>query len=268
MSANGGAPTWVRKTVRVGDCDLSVLEGGHGKPLLVLHEELGYPGAMGWDIDLAARRTLVVPQHPGFGATPRLDWIGNVRDLASFYAAFVRSQKLDPVEVVGVSFGGWLAAEMIAADPGLFSKAVLIAPHGIRPPQGEIYDIFRVTAKKYLQVSVLDPIRTPEFASIYGGEQTPQQFEAWEDARAEIARLAWSPYMFDASLQNRLALVSPPPTLVVWGREDPIVPASAGAAYTQALGGSQSLLLDRCGHRPELERQDEFLRAVRSFLDS
>ncbi len=268
MSANGGGLTWARKTVRVGDCDLAVLEAGQGKPLLVLHEELGHPGAMGWEVDLATRRTLVVPQHPGFGTTSRLDWIGNVRDLASFYAAFVRGQQLDPVEVVGVSFGGWLAAEMIAADPRLFAKAVLIAPHGIRPPRGEIYDIFRVTAKKYLQASVLDPAATPEFATLYGGEQTPQQYEAWEDARAEVARLAWSPYMFDASLPNRLALVSPPPTLVVWGREDPIVPASTADAYMSALRGSKPLLLAGCGHRPEIEKRDEFLRAVRSFLDS
>jgi pimeloyl-ACP methyl ester carboxylesterase len=257
---------WTEESCRIGGVDLMVLKAGRGKPLLILHEEMGHPGALRWHEELAADRTLVAPLHPGFGRMPRIEWISSVRDLAGYYAAFVRAEKLAPVDVVGISFGGWIAAEMLAADPGLFSKIVLVAPPGIRPPQGEIFDLFRVTAKKFVQATVTDPARTPEFESLYGGSQTPEQFEAWEDARAEIARLAWSPYLFNPSLPHLLELVAAPPTLVVWGREDAIVPPSAAAVYARCIPGAKQLLIDGCGHRPEIEAREQFVESVSGFL--
>ncbi len=140
----------------VGGDQLVVLKGGAGKPLLVLHEELGYPGWMKWNEALSERRTIVTPLYPGFGRTPRAEWIANIRDLASFLARFVREQGLAPIDVIGFSLGGWLAAEMAASDPNLFSKIVLVAPVGIRPPEGEIMDLFSVPALVYLRESVRD----------------------------------------------------------------------------------------------------------------
>src|SRR6266404_4469183 len=131
MSAANARLHWAQEKVRVGDADLVLLKAGKGKPLLVLHEELGDPGPLGWQDDLGAGRTLVMPLHPGFGKTPRCEWIADVPDLAALYAAFVRSQKLAPVDVIGFSFGGWVAAEMMAADPALIRRAVLVAPPGI-----------------------------------------------------------------------------------------------------------------------------------------
>src|ERR1700675_1596295 len=115
---------------------LVVVKGGAGKPLLVLHEELGYPGWMKWNAALSQRRTLLTPLYPGFGRSPLADWIMNIRDLASFIARFVREQNLAPIDVLGFSLGGWIAAEMAANDPSIFSKIVLVAPAVIRPPGG------------------------------------------------------------------------------------------------------------------------------------
>ena len=56
------------------------------------------------------------------------------------------------------------------------------------------------------------------------------------------------------------------PTLIVWGRQDTIVPLSAGQAYHQAIPGSRLVVLNNCGHRPEVERSDEFVREVQRFL--
>ena len=56
---------------------------------------------------------------------------------------------------------------------------------GISGPEGEIADLFTVTSRAYLNASVYDQKGTAEFAKLYGGEHTPEQFEAWEDARAE-----------------------------------------------------------------------------------
>ncbi len=258
---------WAEKKHSVAGVDLRVLEAGRGKPLLILHEELGSPGPLRWQAVLSKSRKLLLPLHPGFGRTPRVDWVASVRDLACFYARFLREQKLAPIDVIGFSFGGWLAAEMVANDPALFSRMALVGAAGIRPPKGDILDAFLLTGQTYLQASVLDPAKTPEFTALYGTDQTPEQFEAWEECRAETARIAWQPYMHNPSLPHLLEGVRGIPTLLLWGEEDRVVPPSAGEAYRRAIAGSKLVTFAECNHRPEIEKREEFVRELQSFFD-
>jgi pimeloyl-ACP methyl ester carboxylesterase len=254
------------ETHKVGADQLVIVKGGSGKPLLILHEELGYPGWMKWNEALGAKHTLITPLYPGFGKTPRAEWIMNVRDLACFIARFVREQKLGPVDVIGFSLGGWIAAEMAANDPAIFSKIVLVAPAGIRPPDGDIMDMFTVPALIYLRQSVRDYEHVAEFPALYDGGLSPEQYEAFEDARAETARLAWQPYMFNPSLPHLLEGTVKAPTLIVWGKEDRTVPASAASVFNKSIGGSRLLALDGCAHRPEVEKSEQFIKEVGNFL--
>ena len=262
VSSNG----YTESIISIGGTGVSMLRGGSGRPLLVLHEELGHPGWLEWHGELSRDHSLLVPVHPGFGILPRVDWISGVRDLAGFYTRMLREMCLGPVDVIGFSLGGWIAAEMAAADGKQFRRMALVAPTGVRPAEGEILDLFIVTARAYLDASVRDASATPEFASLYGGEETTDQFEAWEDARAESARLAWKPYMHNPSLPHLLEGVRGLPTLIVWGRDDRIVPLSAGERYNRAINGSELLVFDHCGHRPEIEHRSEFVNRVPSFL--
>lgn len=271
-----GAPTqmegsrlmasWKEDTVQIAGTELKVIQGGSGKPLLVLHEELGQPGWLKWHDELAHNRAVTIPLHPGFGQSPQVKWLRNVRDVACFYARLVREQYSGQVDVIGLSLGGWIAAEMAVFDARQFRRMVLVAPTGIKPPEGEIKDLFTVPARTYLNANVHSIEATPEFSKLYGGEQTPAQFEAWEDARAETARIAWQPYMFNPSLPQLLEGVARLPTLIVWGRQDKIVPVSAGQLYHKAIAGSELLVLDGCGHKPEIEKQVEFTERVNKFL--
>jgi pimeloyl-ACP methyl ester carboxylesterase len=261
-SSNG----YTESTIHVGGTGVTLIRGGSGSPLLVLHEELGHPGWLSWHADLARDHSVIVPVHPGFGPLPRADWISSVRDLAGFYSRMLRDMGPGPVDVIGFSLGGWIAAEMAAADSHQFRRMALVAPTGLRPPDGEIMDMFVVTARTYLNASVRDPASVPEFASLYGGEETPGQFEAWEDARAESARLAWKPYMHNPSLGSLLEGISRLPTLIVWGRDDAVVPLSAGHRYSQAITGSELAVFDECGHRPEIEQTPQFVNQLRGFL--
>src|SRR5882672_10329971 len=254
------------ETHKVGADELIVLKGGSGKPLLILHEELGYPGWMKWNAALSQRRTLLTPLYPGFGRSPLADWIMNIRDLASFIARFVREQNLAPIDVLGFSLGGWIAAEMAANDPSIFSKIVLVAPTGIRPPEGEIKDLFTVPALVYLRESVLKYESSKEFSALYDGGLSPEQYEAFEDARAETARLAWQPYMFNPSLPHLLDGTANAPALIVWGRDDQVVPLAASQVYHKSMKNSRLLTVDGCGHRPEVEKSDQFIKEVQNFL--
>ena len=96
--------------------ELAVLKRGQGRPLLYLHGELGFEGWCKWHAALAQKRTLIVPLHPGFGRSQAADRIMDMRDLAAFYSRFIREQKLAPVDVLGFSLGGWIAAEMAVAN--------------------------------------------------------------------------------------------------------------------------------------------------------
>ena len=80
----------------------------------------------------------------------------SVRDLGSVYARILREERLTDVDVIGFSFGGWLAAEMIASYPDQFRRTVLVAPGGIKVSEGEIADVFQVPAQTYIDASVFD----------------------------------------------------------------------------------------------------------------
>ncbi len=257
--------TWKQTIVKAANTEMTVIEGGAGKPLLIFHDELGYPGWMAWNEHLAENRSLIIPMQPGFGQTPRLDWIMNYRDLGGLYAQITRELKADPIDVIGFSAGAYIAAEMAAADPRIFSKMVLVAPMGIKPRQGEILDFFELTIRRHLRATVADPEGTPEFAKIYGGEMTPAQFEAFEDARAETARIGWEPFMYDPSLPHLLSGVKIP-TLLIWGTRDQVVPRGCIDAYQQALAAAQVATIEGVGHRPEIENEPQFSRLVTQFL--
>jgi len=260
-------PKWDEETVRTGGIDVALIKRGSGKPLLIFHDELGYTGWMTWNERLAEERTLVIPRQPGFDKTPRVDWIENFRDLASFYARMVREMGLEPVDVIGFSAGGWIAAEMAAADPGIFRHMVLVAPLGIRPKEGEILNFIGMTIRSHLRATVADTVNTPEFGKIYGGEMTPEAFEGFEDARAETTRIGWEPFMHSHSLPQRLKGVHIP-ALLVWGTRDAVVPRGVIDGYREALEGAQVAEIDGAGHRPEIENPAEFVRAVKNFLAS
>jgi pimeloyl-ACP methyl ester carboxylesterase len=258
---------WTEEVTQVAGTNLAFIKGGSGKPLLVLHEELGHPGWMSWHAELAKDHRLLIPIQPGLGKSPKIDWIRNIHELGLFYSWVMRDLSLAPIDVIGFSVGGWIAAEMAAANAKQFTKMVLVAPAGIKPPNGEIADVFSITARTSLNLSVYDH-NVPEFAKLYGGERTPEQFEAFEDARTENARLTWEPIMHNPTLPHLLEGVRGLPTQLVWGREDAVVPVAAAECYRQALKNTDVnvTIYDQCGHRPEIEKSADFINLVREFL--
>lgn len=256
---------FAERKVEVAGSSLTLLEAGEGPPLLVLHEELGHPGPLSWHAQLATMRRLVIPIHPGFRG-PRLKWIRGVRDLAALYSFLVRQEGLKGCDAIGFSIGGWIAAEMAVGAPDLFRRLALVAPFGVKPREGYIMDMFPMTSLDYLKASVADPGATPEFSSLYG-EASPEQIEAWEDARTECARLGWQPYMHNPSLPDLLKGLNGLETLVVWGDRDAILPGDAPRTYAQAIPGARLKVLPGVGHRPEVEAAGDFVKELKIFLN-
>lgn len=266
MTAN--TVTWTEEEIDAAGTKLRIVKGGEGEPLLLLHGELGHPGWMRYHEALAQNHTLYIPLHPGFGQTEPLDWIMNMRDMAGWYLQALDDLEIGPVNLMGFSLGGWLAAEMATMSPSQFKKLVLVGAAGIKPPVGEIFDMFLVVAKEYLETSILDPANTEEFNILSPEEPTPEQAEAWEAAREGASRLAWKPYMHYRALPHLLRRLKRLPTLIVWGRDDPVIPLSAAEVFNESIEGSQLAVLDNCGHQPEIEKSDEFVKLVHKFLTS
>jgi len=252
--------------VEAGGLRVQLRRGGAGPPLLVLHGELGVPGWLGaWEA-LARDFTVHVPSLPGFGQSARPDWIIGVRDLAAWVSWFVRDLGLGtPLPVIGSSLGGWIAAEIATVNAGLFSKMVLVGAAGVRPDDGEIWDYFVHSTREALDQSFRDPKSAPEYARFYGDGFTREDEAQAEWNREMAARLVWKPYMRSHTLPALLGGVATP-TLVVWGREDAIIPLSAGERYARAIPGAKTCVLDGCGHLPDMERPEAFVSAVREFL--
>src|SRR5258708_39293557 len=117
---------------------------------------------MTWNESLAHDRTLYIPLQPGFGKTPKLDWVRTYRDLAGFYSQVVREMKLDPVDAIGFSAGGFIAAETAAADPPAFSRLGPVAPMGVKPASGETKGILPLTVRTHPRSTGADPASPPE----------------------------------------------------------------------------------------------------------
>jgi pimeloyl-ACP methyl ester carboxylesterase len=240
--------------------------GGTGEPLLVLHGELGVPGWLRAYELLARRFTVHVPSLPGFGGSARPDWIVGVRDLAAWVTWLVRDLKLaQPLPVVGFSLGGWIAAEIATLNGSIFTRMVLVGAAGLKPEHGEVWDYFVHGSKEAFAQAFCNPERSPEYAKYYGRAFTPDEEIQAEQNREMAARLVWKPYMRSHTLPALLRGVATP-TLVIWGREDAIIPLDACHRYVQAIPGATARILDGCGHMPEMEQPEAFAQAVLDFL--
>ncbi|HXH11779.1 MAG TPA: alpha/beta fold hydrolase [Alphaproteobacteria bacterium] len=252
--------------VEVADVRVQLRKGGQGAPLLVLHSELGIPGWLRAYAELAKHFTVYVPSLPGFGQSSRPDWIVSVRDLAAWVTWFARDLPvLHPMHVIGFSMGGWVAAEIATVNCSIFKKMVLVAPAGLKPEEGEIWDYFAHSGGEAFRQAFHAPEQSLEYAQYYGKAWTPDEEDQVETNREMAARLLWKPYMRSHTLAALLRGVATP-TLLVWGREDKIIPLNACGLYQRAIKGATARVLEKCGHMPEMEQPEAFVQVVRDFL--
>ena len=161
--------------------------------------------------------------------------------------------------------GGWLAAEMAAMYPASLSRMVLVGAAGMKPRNAEIADIFLLSDGEVDALRFYDTAQVPDYDALFGQEPTDEarQTATWD--REMAALLTWKPYMHNPKMPHLMAQVKLP-TLIVWGKQDAIVPVECGELYQQAIPGAALTVIDRCGHSPQVERPDAFLAAVLPFL--
>jgi len=240
---------------------IHILKAGSGRPLLVLHHEIGNPGWIPFYDDLARDFTVYVPSHPGYGKSERPEWMRSVRDLAIVYNWLLHDLKLDGALGVGLGFGGWIAAEMAMMSHHVFSRMVLVGAMGLQPRSSEIMDQFLIDSITYVRSGFADE---HSYAELYTKEPSLDQLEQWEINREMTSRIAYKPYMFDQQMPQLIRGVSTP-TLVVCGSKDQIVPMVCAELYREAIAGARLETIAGAGHYVEAEKPAELAKLVRDF---
>jgi pimeloyl-ACP methyl ester carboxylesterase len=258
---------------------VNYVEIGEGPPLIFVH---GLGGC--WENWLeniphfARSRRVIALDLPGFGDSPMPGWEVSIPAYGSLVCAFCRALETGPVPIVGNSMGGFIAAEVTVSEPTTVQKLVLVSAAGVsharmrREPAETVGRMARAAAPLALQYQE-GALRRPRLRNrmvrqlFFRPRELPREL-IWEIVQggmhspglvAAIRALAGYDFL------DRLDDVEIP-TLVVWGRNDLIVPASDGLEYARRIGGARLEIFDRCGHLPMAERPVRFNRLLESFL--
>src|SRR5262249_20548637 len=117
-------------SVSIAGVELEMLERGGGAPILYLHGGGGIALDLPF-IDLLGRdRRIIAPSHPGFGKSSLPDWLDSVDDIAHIYLELMDRLGLTRTDIVGLSIGGWIAADLATKAPERLERLVLIRPGG------------------------------------------------------------------------------------------------------------------------------------------
>jgi len=242
---------------------VQLFEGGAGRPLLYLHGA----GPYGWmpvhDL-LARRRRVLLPVHPGFGVSEGLEAIETMEDLVFHTLDVLDTLAIECTDVVGLSLGGWLAAELALRHPARVHRLVLVDAVGVRLPGVPMRDAFMASPPKARELLFHDPGSTVA-TTLFPDAPPPERLESVLRGREAAARLLWNPAQPYRKLTSRLWRIHAP-TLVVWGADDRLIPLAYGEAWARGIPGARLVTIERCGHLPPLEQPDRFAEVVLDFF--
>jgi pimeloyl-ACP methyl ester carboxylesterase len=252
--------------VNISGCQTELRRLGRGRPLVFLHPGDGPEESAAILPRLAQRYDVFAPSHPGFGGSDLPLSFRTVDDLAYFYLDFLDQHDLHDAILLGVSFGGWIAAEIAIKSTARLSAVILADTVGAKfrdPRTREIADLFSIP--QYEQSSLLyenAALRKKSFADL--PDETLIKLARNHES---FALFSWSPTLFDPGLARRLHRINVP-TLVLWGSQDRVTPPDYGQRFAAAIPNAEFRLIDGAGHYAHLEQPDRFVSAVDGFIDA
>ena len=210
---------------------------------------------------MAKGADLIAPDHIGFGATPFQEWLEGFDDLVMHYEDFRRQQGLDKFDLVGYSFGGWVAAEYATFYPERVRRLILITPTGLRVAGKSMRDPMMMDT---MQLHDLLFNNRANIADVLPDVSDPEVIvRLYAEART-LARLTWNP-RHDPKLQRRLRRISCP-TLIIGADGDRFVPDEMCELYAGSIAGARLQRIAGTGHALIIEQPAEVARLVLDFL--
>jgi len=253
----------VEKRVTAGGHDIVYLDGGAGEPLVLLH---GFGANKDNWIQiaplLAPHFRLIIPDLPGFG--------DSTRDPAQRYAtddqierlrAFLEQLRLGPVHLGGNSMGGYLAGIYAARYSSDVKSLWLLAPAGVE--SAEKSDFFKLVDSGDNVLLVENPAEFKRLVDMCF-TKTPWIPAAFRQCLLErnLAEHDFNTKVFAELFGNPLALeremaACSVPTQILWGDDDRILHRSGADILGRILNRAETIVMNRMGHCPMLERPRE-----------
>jgi pimeloyl-ACP methyl ester carboxylesterase len=251
----------------VNGIELEVLRrgpsGAGATPLLLLHGmDTVHPEAPFLDL-LGKHAEIIAPSSPGFGNTKRPPDFDTIYDLVHLYLAMIDELPYAKLALVGLSFGGWLAAEVAVACSHKLSHLVLVDPVGIKIGDREsrdILDVFNVNPAEVRRSTWYDPANAPDYDAM-----SDEELIVHARNREALCLYAWHPCLYNPQLKQWLGRIRVP-TLLLWGAADRVVTLDYGRVYAGLIPRARFELIDAAGHHPETEQPERFAEHVAAFL--
>jgi len=279
-------PEWLQvdwrehlRRVDVDGAEVNYVEMGEGPALVLVH---GLSGCwQNWleQIPHFARTHRVLALDlPGFGDSPMPPWDISIPRYGELLDGFCRVLNVHSSTLVGNSMGGFISAEASIAQPDWVEKLVLVSAAGItharmrKEPAAVVARMAAAAAPLAVRLQA-SSLRRPRlrWAAFRGVFHAPHRMRPellWEQYTGAID----APGFADAlrtligyDFTDRLEDVEDP-TLIVWGRNDRVVPSTDATGYAKHLRNSRVVIFDRCGHCPQLERPLRFNRLLEEFI--
>jgi pimeloyl-ACP methyl ester carboxylesterase len=256
--------------MKIAGIDLEVLDSGDGnaaksKPLLFLHSGMGYDPWQPFVEQVAKRRRVIAPSHPGFGKSSLPEWLDSIDDIAYLHLELLDRLGVEQADMVACSVGGWIGVEMASKAPQRFRKLALIGPVGVKLGSADkldIPDVFAMPQADFDKLVYKDPTRVlPDFSKL-----PDEELAAIFRARETLALLVWEPWMHNTKLKRRLHRIGAP-ALFVRGDSDGLVSASYLDGYAKLLPNAQTMTIAGAGHLPHLEQPQALGAAIGDFLE-
>jgi pimeloyl-ACP methyl ester carboxylesterase len=251
---------------------LAVHVSGEGPPVVLLHANPGDSRDFNAVIPaLAARHRVHAVDWPGFGASPAP---GEPRDLSAMAFAdaledVASALPAEPLIVVGNSVGGYVAVRLALTAPERVAALVLVNPGGFTPHNAATRMFCRIKGGERVTA-----LTSGVLARAYLHTRTPVVREMLARAAAQrhvphrvaIEAALWRSFPHPGHDLRAGAAAVTAPTLVVWGRRDPLLPLRKdGAAARRALPHARFVEMDT-GHAAFAEDPEGFLAVVEPFL--
>jgi pimeloyl-ACP methyl ester carboxylesterase len=250
-----GGMRW--RAVRAGRGDTTlVLLHGYGEHLLTWR----------WVFDaLAKEHTVLAVDLPGFGGSDKPAGPYTVQAMVARLQALIDRWTTGPLILVGHSMGGALAAALALEAPERIVALVLIAPAGLDRGLSRIGDLGEGGRTAIGWWESLRAFITPLHDPTWLAEPEPMaSYDPTADPayRASATRVL-EEFEFDG-MDSGFARLDRP-VLLIWGRNDPVIPYSTAARLAELLPCRRLETLNTL-HRPQVERPDTVTRLLRAFL--
>jgi pimeloyl-ACP methyl ester carboxylesterase len=238
-------------STRLSTGALTYFVHGEGRPLLYLHPA----GGMRWTKPLEAlakTHRLYVPVMPGFDSTAKHVDVTTMKALATLVGEFVDQVVQTECDVIGQSFGGWVACWLTVLRPERVAQLVLECPAGFRL---EGQGARPMDAEALKRALFLYPEKLPP-----GGKTLEV-----EAANRTMLAHYHATIAMDQELLGRLGEIDQL-TLILHGSADTLIPKESVQLLRSKLKHAFLVYVYDAAHNIEVDQPERFQRLVEDFL--